>query len=172
MSNQNLMDKYNNWMAKLKAGDKKYMAITRTNDSWYFVSKMRAEPLKALKIAADFGDDNGLHPIYQYEAGSAEKGEFKGSIIMKNDEKMLISNANLNEISAFGVEGLKSPIKALFIYLKTGNIHNILFAHEKSHKINVVFDYAEDGDAFWCCMEDMFSIPEHLAEDGESYESR
>ena len=164
--NQNLIEKYNNWLTKAKAGDKRYMVITRIGDSWYLVSKTRAEPLKALKIAADYGD--GLHPIYQYGADSAEKGDFKGAIIIKNDEKMLVSSGNLNDISAFGIEGVKSSIKALFIYLKWGNIQNLWFAHGKARKTNLVFDYAEEGDSFWYCMEDMFSIPQHIVEVGES----
>ena len=168
MSNLNITEKYNNWLEKAKSGDKHYMFLTKTSDNlWYLVSNMRAEPIKTLKVAID--DGQGLHPIYLYDTGKPEDGEFKSTIVIKNDSKMLVANAN--EIDAYGIEGSKPSVKALFIYMRTWNIHNILFAHEQATKINVVYDYAvEDEDALWHCMVDMFSKPKDTVREDMPYE--
>ena len=170
MSNLNFTDKFHNWIDKAKKGDKDYMFLTKTSDNlWYLVSNMRAEPIKSLKVAADNGQ--GLHPIYLYDAGKSEEGEFISTIVIKNDSKMLVASAN--EINAYGIEGSKPSVKAFFIYIQTDGIHNILFAHEQAKKINVVYDYTiEGGDAIWYCMVDMFSKPKDTAREGMSYEEQ
>ena len=155
-------EKYASWLEKGQTGDKRFMIITKTsNNLWYLVSNHRAEPLTVFRVSADRGD--GLLPIYQYEAGKPETGEFKSTIVIKNEGKMMVGNAT--EISGYGIPEATASARAIFIYLKTSNIHNIIFAHEKAHRINMVFDCAEDGDALWHCMADMFSFPKSVEEE-------
>ena len=157
MNTQELNTKFNNWLEKAQSGDKKFTLLTKTSDNlWYLVSNNRAEPIKSLRVSADFG--SGLQPIYSFDQGASEAGEFQSIVVVKNDEKMLVSDGN--EISAYGIEGAKASARVLFIYLRTCNIHNILLAHEKACKVNVIFDYAvEDNDALWICVSDMFAKP-------------
>jgi hypothetical protein len=167
MSTQTINEKYISWLEKGKAGDKRFMIVTKTsNNLWYLVSNNRAEPITTLKIAADHG--NGMLPIYQYEAGKPDIGEFKSIIIIKNENKMMIGNTT--EISAYGITEATASARVILIYLKTSNIHNIIFAHEKSHKINMVFDASENDDALWHCMTDMFSLPKSVEEEVHAHE--
>ena len=162
MPTQTTNEKYINWLEKGKAGDRRFMIVTKTsNNLWYLVSNHRAEPITALKVAEDHGD--GLLPIYQYEAGKPEIGEFKSTIVIKNENKMMLGNAT--EISTYGITEATASARAMFIYLKTGNIHNIIFAHEKAHRINMVFDASENDDALWHCMADMFPLPTSVEEE-------
>ena len=167
MSNQNFTEKYNNWLEKAQSGDKRFTLLTKTSDNlWYLVSNNRAEPIKSLRVAADYGD--GLLPIYAYDQGAPETGEFKSIVVVKNDEKMLVSTEN--EISAYGIEGGKASARVLFIYLRTWNIHNILLAHEKACKVNVIFDYAvADNDALWNCVSDMFANTNSITKGDETH---
>ena len=161
MSNQNvsITEKYNNWLEKAKSGDKRFMFLTKTGDNhWYLVSNTRAEQIQSLKIAADHG--NGLLPIYLYDSDGTETGEYKSTIVIKNESKMLV--ANEAQIDSYGIEGQKALAKALFIYMKIGGIHTFLFAHEKAPRINIVYECATQEDALWHCMVDIFSFPKEL----------
>ncbi len=167
MSTQDLTAKFNNWLEKAQAGDKKFTLLTKSGDNlWYLVSNNRAEPIKSLRVAADYG--NGLQPIYSFDQGTNESGEFKSIVIIKNDEKMLVSDGQ--EVSAYGLEGAKASTKSLFIYLRTWNIHNILLAHEKACKVNVIFEYAvENNDALWNYVADMFTKPNSITKGDETH---
>lgn len=167
MNTQELNTKFNSWLEKAQSGDKKFTLLTKTSDNlWYLVSNNRAEPIKSLRVAADYGE--GLHPIYSFDQGATESGEFKSIVVIKNDEKMLVSTEN--EISAYGIEGAKASARKLFIYLRTWNIHNILLAHEKACKVNVIFDYAvEDNDALWNYVADIFTKPNSITKGDETH---
>ena len=167
MSTQDLNAKFHNWLEKAQTGDKRFTLLTKTSDNlWYLVSNNRAEPIKSLRVAADYG--NGVQPIYTFDQGANESGEFKSIVIIKNDEKMLVSTEN--EISTYGIEGGKASARVLFIYLRAGNIHNILLAHEKACRVNVIFDYAvEDNDALWNYVADIFAKPNSITKGDETH---
>ena len=178
----NSTEKMENWITKVREGSKNHAMIKKMSDGkWYHISNRHAEPILELKLAADRG--NGIQPEYFYSSGAPDTNNgICYTIVLKNDEKLLFSDGSFT--AAFGFEEssvqgtvteiapTQTNLKALFVYIRTANVHTIIFSHEKAKTVSVMYELAHaPEDAVTYCMADIFAIPNEntISEEGGLY---
>ena len=154
-----LNDKKIKWAKKLKDGDSNYMMITRIEDEWYFLTECRVEPILLLRTAVDGGA--GLRREYSYNIAVPDTDCLKFTAIMKEERELLIEDGN--GLVAFGIEGVKSPANAIFIYFRTEINHVFVFGGQENCSLQMfralpVGQLDEETYAF----DDIFSDPEEV----------
>lgn len=160
----NLKEKTIQWLAKLRQGDKKFCGILPVENEWYFISDRHAEKILSLKIAIDGGA--GLRPEHNYDISKPNQDNFRATVIIKDDCKMIVTDCN-GEFG-FGMADVESPANAIFIYVRTASVHSFIFGYQKACSVNMIHALStEMYDAVAYCMDDMFSSPESKVAFGE-----
>lgn len=148
----NLKEKQEKWLLNLREGDENYLAVARGEKGWYLLSHRTAEPVAALMIMID--DGNGLRPEYYYSFAQSDVNPLDTTIVIKDEKKMILSDKN--GCYAFGIKDIKSPAKAIFVYLRTAKLHTFIFAHQEACSVNMLLDLVrEEKDATARCMESL-----------------
>lgn len=162
-----LMEKYNSWVEKVKAGEKDMLMLARVEKNWFLVGNRAAERVRTFSVTLD--DGTGLHPAYIYSAEYPDVACPYVGIIIKDDKKMIIQGQDA--LYAFGVKDVPPPVRAMCIYLRTENLHSFVFFSNEAKSIDVVHTVvAGPRDAITCYMANMFGISAVKAENEEGGE--
>lgn len=148
----------NHWIEKMEEGDEKYLAITRTNNTWHVIVGGRAESIKSLSILVERDDGLGFVPDFTYPSSHYEEKSSDRIIMIKKEKKMIISDEK--SFYSFGIKDAeeRSPIRNMMIYVRTATVHTFIYASRESDSICVSYSLAfDDADAITHVMRGLFS---------------
>ena len=132
----NIQEKFEKWADKVQSGNFNYFMIKRFGDEcWYFVSGDRVAPILSLRIATDEGD--GFWLEYEYSADKPENEKLAFTIIVKDDDKMIIREGERD--MAFGIKDVPFAAKNIIIHCRTAEVHTLLFASQSAGVVNAVY---------------------------------
>lgn len=142
-------EKFYKYQEKMVMQDENISLITYYKERYVYILKNKIIPIDAMKIWVDKG--TGLEERIEFK-DSSDTNTQNIAMIIKDGEKLVFKD-QCEQFYAFGIGGVKSDLKKLVAFIKSGSGDMIVFASAETNSIEILMKHIRlQNDAILECL--------------------